>query len=102
MRYVMLLLLLLAQDAPVQVGRPPDGPYANLANHVCWRQPDQIYKGITYHQCPCTMSACDMGEVLETKNCLTYCGNKQCVCHADEACPAPELPELQDDPLTPR
>lgn len=89
MRFLLILILLISQD--VQVGRPGDGPYANLDGHVCWRQPDETYNGISYHKCPCKMSACNMGEVMETTDCLTYCGKKQCVCHADERCDTPEV-----------
>jgi hypothetical protein len=87
----LLLLLLVAQD--VQVGTPPDGPYAHKEGYVCWRQPDQVWEGKHFVKCSCKMSACNMGEVMETSDCLTYCGDKQCVCHADEACPMPEDPQ---------
>lgn len=95
MKLTLLLLMVgLAAQEP-QIGAPPDGPFAFKEGHLCWKQPDQTYNGKTFHECHCVVVACIDGEPAGGHNCVTYCGTKQCVCHADEPC------DMDQDPQSP-
>jgi hypothetical protein len=86
----LLLLVLLSASLSAQ---SEHGRWANLVGHVCYKGPEQ--EGETtfpiQHHCDCQF-LCDPAP-MEDKRCVTYCGSRQCLCHADESCDAPLDPK---------
>ena len=87
MRFLLILVLLgmLQSTDDVPSHAPGDGPYAHKEGHVCWKAPD--IEEEKKHHCECKLVCDNNGNPRDgEKNCVTFCGSKQCLCHADEGC----------------
>jgi hypothetical protein len=89
-RWLLLVIAISVQQVPDR-DTPRNGPYENKEGHRCWKHPDQVFNGLTFHQCPCEMRCDEHGDRREDYSCVTACNKgQQCVCHADETCEAPQ------------
>lgn len=87
-----------AQQVPDRKPLPAHayGPHHNEPHAFCSRQKTFTHNGDTYYECHCDF-ICEMGaggEKLqrEADNCVTACGEDQCLCHECESCDQPDPP----------